>query len=58
MKNAICALLASAAIAATLSGVAYAEGKTIGVAWSNFQEERWKTDEAAMKASITANGDK
>jgi len=58
MKNAICALLASAAIAATLSGVAYAEGKTIGVAWSNFQEERWKTDEAAMKASISANGDK
>ena len=58
MKNVICTLLASAAIAATLSGVAYAEGKTIGVAWSNFQEERWKTDEAAMKASIAANGDK
>ncbi len=58
MKNTICALLASAAIVASLSGMAYAEGKTIGVSWSNFQEERWKTDEAAMKASISANGDK
>ena len=35
---------------------ALAEGKTIGVSWSNFQEERWKTDEAAMKAAIEANG--
>ena len=23
---------------------------TVGVSWSNFQEERWKTDEAAIKA--------
>ena len=23
----------------------------VGVSWSNFQEERWKTDEAAIKAS-------
>ena len=30
---------------------------TVGVSWSNFQEERWKTDEAAMKAAIEANGD-
>ena len=30
----------------------------IGVSWSNFQEERWKTDEAAMKAAIAAAGDK
>jgi D-xylose transport system substrate-binding protein len=29
----------------------------IGVSWSNFQEERWKTDEAAMKAAIEAAGD-
>ena len=35
---------------------ALAAGKTIGVSWSNFQEERWKTDEAAMKAAIEKAG--
>ncbi|WP_034389001.1 D-xylose ABC transporter substrate-binding protein [Deinococcus sp. YIM 77859] len=29
---------------------------TVGVSWSNFQEERWKTDEAAMKAQLTKLG--
>ena len=28
----------------------------IGVSWSNFQEERWKTDEAAIKAAIEKVG--
>ena len=37
---------------------AQAKGKVVGVSWSNFQEERWKTDEAAMKAAIAAAGDK
>ena len=50
------AAAASVAVCA-LSSVAFAEGKVIGVSWSNFQEERWKTDEAAMKAAIEANGD-
>lgn len=49
--------LAGAILAASVSTHALAEGKTIGVSWSNFQEERWKTDEAAMKAAIEANGD-
>ncbi len=40
-----------------LSSAALAEGKVVGVSWSNFQEERWKTDEAAMKAAIEAAGD-
>ncbi len=35
-----------------------AEGKVVGVSWSNFQEERWKTDEAAIKAAIAAAGGK
>ncbi|MDW4549152.1 D-xylose ABC transporter substrate-binding protein [Defluviimonas sp. D31] len=30
--------------------------QTVGVSWSNFQEERWKTDEAAMKAALEAAG--
>jgi D-xylose transport system substrate-binding protein len=38
------------------SQAALAAGKTIGVSWSNFQEERWKTDEAAMKAAIEKAG--
>ncbi len=49
----------ASALAFTLAAsTAGADGKTIGVSWSNFQEERWKTDEAAMKAAIEANGDK
>ncbi|MEM5502266.1 substrate-binding domain-containing protein [Ahrensia kielensis] len=49
---------AFAAVAmASVSTAAMAEGKKIGVSWSNFQEERWKTDEAAMKAAIEENGD-
>jgi D-xylose transport system substrate-binding protein len=38
-----------------LSG-AQAQDKVIGVSWSNFQEERWKTDEAAIKAAVAAAG--
>ena len=48
----------AAIIAATgLSTAAMAEGKKIGVSWAQFQEERWKIDEAAMKAAIEAAGD-
>jgi D-xylose transport system substrate-binding protein len=32
------------------------QAQVIGVSWSNFQEERWKTDEAAIKAAIAAGG--
>ncbi len=56
MNKIISALLVSSAV--SFAGAAFAEGKVIGVSWSNFQEERWKTDEAAMKAAIEANGDK
>ena len=31
---------------------------TVGVSWSNFQEERWKTDEAAIKAQLEKSGAK
>lgn len=52
------AVLASAASLCCLAGHAEAKGKLIGVSWSNFQEERWKTDEAAIKAAVTAAGDR
>ena len=29
---------------------------TVGVSWSNFQEERWKTDEAALVAELERQG--
>jgi D-xylose transport system substrate-binding protein len=53
-------LLAAVALSFYVAGVAIAEakGRVIGVSWSNFQEERWKTDELAMKAAIAAAGDK
>ena len=57
MKKLIGAMLISTAVVTSFATYANAAGKTIGVSWSNFQEERWKTDEAAMKAAIEANGD-
>jgi D-xylose transport system substrate-binding protein len=33
-----------------------ASAQTVGVSWSNFQEERWKTDEAAIKAKLEELG--
>lgn len=49
-------LAVGAALSVAVVGSAFADGLTIGVSWSNFQEERWKTDEAAMKAAIEAAG--
>lgn len=57
MKRFVTAALAATVAVSALASAAAAEGKKIGVSWSNFQEERWKTDEAAMKAAIEANGD-
>jgi D-xylose transport system substrate-binding protein len=58
MKKLAAAVVAGAALSLACMGLAQAKGKTIGVSWSNFQEERWKTDEAAIKAAIAASGDK
>ncbi|MEP2027683.1 MAG: substrate-binding domain-containing protein [Paracoccaceae bacterium] len=49
---AVSALLLGTAI----STAAFAQDLTVGVSWSNFQEERWKTDEAAIKAALEAAG--
>ena len=58
-------ILLAAGVALAASGVslpalaqaqAPAKGPVIGVSWSNFQEERWKTDEAAIKAAIEKVG--
>jgi D-xylose transport system substrate-binding protein len=57
MKKLMAALLGSALVSASAAGVAMAEGKTIAVSWKTFQEERWKTDEAAIKEVVEAAGD-
>nr|WP_315428194.1 D-xylose ABC transporter substrate-binding protein [uncultured Albidiferax sp.] len=40
-----------------VSSAAFAQ-MTVGVSWSNFQEERWKTDEAAIKTQLEKLGAK
>jgi D-xylose transport system substrate-binding protein len=51
------AILLAVIAAAGFSSAAMAEGKKIGVSWGSFQEERWKIDEAALKAALEAAGD-
>jgi len=53
----ISAIFAVAATALTATA-SYAQDLVVGVSWSNFQEERWKTDEAAIKAALDAAGAK
>lgn len=48
-------LIVAAAVTVSLTGTALAE-TVVGVSWSNFQEERWKTDETAIKAALAAAG--
>ncbi len=48
-------LLAYAGLA--MVSTADAAGKKIAVSWKTFQEERWKTDEKAIKAVVEAAGD-
>lgn len=50
--------LTAAVVAAGLALPVVANAVTVGVSWSNFQEERWKTDEAAIKTALAKAGDK
>lgn len=49
-------VMVAAVAAAGFSTASYAQDLTVGVSWSNFQEERWKTDEAAIRAALEAAG--
>ncbi len=51
LRVALCVALLSGSAAG-----AAAEDLQVGVSWSNFQEERWKTDEAAIVAALEAAG--
>ena len=47
--------LIAGALLATFGSLAMAQ-TLVGVSWSNFQEERWKTDEAAIKGELAKIG--
>jgi D-xylose transport system substrate-binding protein len=53
-RTVLAAGLAMPGVGLPLLARAQARGPSIGVSWSNFQEERWKTDEAAIRAAIDA----
>jgi len=54
----IATVLAGALLSATALTAANAADLVVGVSWSNFQEERWKTDEAAIKKALDEAGAK
>src|ERR1700759_603662 len=62
MKRYLRLAVPAMALAATIVGsaihAAKADDIVVAVSWSNFQEERWKTDEAAIKAALAAAGAK
>ncbi|QJF51711.1 substrate-binding domain-containing protein [Roseobacter ponti] len=49
-------LILAAALSTAFTSAAVAQDLKVGVSWSNFQEERWKTDEAAIKAALATAG--
>ena len=57
IKGVSCLFIAVAMLT-VVCGVVFAKTLTVGVSWSNFQEERWKTDEAAMKGQLEKLGAK
>ena len=56
MRKFLVSLLAGGMLA--LSAAVASAQVVVGVSWNNFQEERWKTDEAAIKGVLDAAGAK
>jgi D-xylose transport system substrate-binding protein len=56
MKRTILTAVAGALLLGVSALPTLAAGKTIAVSWKTFQEERWKTDEAAIKAAVEGAG--
>ncbi|MGV8954635.1 MAG: D-xylose ABC transporter substrate-binding protein [Cypionkella sp.] len=55
--NKFLAVLLCTTVISSAAGAALAQDAiTVGVSWNNFQEERWKTDEAAIKKVLDAAG--
>ena len=49
-------IIAAVALSTVVATSAFAADLIVGVSWSSFQEERWKTDETAIKAVLDAAG--
>ena len=58
LKKGMLGLALGLAVSAVVVNIVAAKELIIGVSWSNFQEERWKTDEAAMKEELKRHGAK
>ena len=56
LKRTVVAAVTGALLLGASFVPAMAKGKTIAVSWKTFQEERWKTDEAAIKAAVEGAG--
>jgi D-xylose transport system substrate-binding protein len=56
LRNSL-AVLTGALMLGASAMPAVAAGKKIAVSWKTFQEERWKTDEAAIKKVVEGAGD-
>src|SRR5690554_1094746 len=55
--NKFLAVLLCTTVITGSAGIAHAQDAvTVGVSWNNFQEERWKTDEAAIQAQLEEMG--
>ncbi len=50
------AAVAAAGFMTSAATTAMAQDITVGVSWSNFQDERWRTDETAIVAALEAAG--
>jgi D-xylose transport system substrate-binding protein len=57
LRTSLAALAAGAILVGATAMPAEAAGKKIAVSWKTFQEERWKTDEAAIRKVVEAAGD-
>ncbi|HSK39987.1 MAG TPA: D-xylose ABC transporter substrate-binding protein [Arenibaculum sp.] len=55
LRGALAGVVVATALAGGM-GMAHAQNGTVGVSWSNFQEERWKTDEAAIQSRLEELG--
>ncbi|WP_395828187.1 D-xylose ABC transporter substrate-binding protein [Elstera sp.] len=56
VKSLALGLVAGASLLALATGAQAQSKLVVGVSWSNFQEERWKIDEAAIKKQLAAVG--
>ena len=57
LRTSLAALAAGAMLLGASATPTLAKGHKIAVSWKTFQEERWKTDEAAIKKVVEAAGD-